>query len=78
MLQYIPIFDGQDFSKLKDWFIDIETTAEISTESGTCLAEAKSCGLTCMLICKATQRGKCWDEIKDILRLKLFYANIHT
>ena len=39
---------------------------------------AKSCGLTCMLICKATQTGKCWDEIKSILRLKLCHSNIHA
>ena len=27
---------------------------------------------------EATQTGKCWDEIKGILRLKLHNANIHT
>ena len=52
--------------------MDIETTADILTESHTCLAEAKSCGLTCTLICKAIQAGKCWDDIKGILRLKLY------
>ena len=29
-------------------------------------------------ISEATQTGKCWDEIKGILRLKLCNANIHT
>ena len=43
-----------------------------------CLAEAKSCSLTLMLIHEATQTGKCWDEIKGILRLKVCNANIHT
>ena len=76
MLQDIPTFGGQD--KLKDWFIDIETAADILTESHTHLAEANSCGLTNTLISEATQTGKCWDEIKGILRLKLCNANIHT
>ena len=38
MLQDIPIFDGQDSSKLEDWFIDIETTADILTEIHTLVA----------------------------------------
>ena len=78
MLQDIPTFDWQDSSKLEDWFIDIETTTGILTESHTCLTKAKSCGLTCTLIHKATQRRKWWDEIKGILRLKFYNANINT
>ena len=74
MLQDIPIFDGQDSSKLDDWFMDIETAADILTF----LAKAKSCSLICTLICEATQTGKCLDDIKGILRLKLCNANIHT
>ena len=70
MLQDITTFDGQDSSKLEDWFMDIETAAGILAESHTCLAEDKSCGLPCMLICEGTQIGKCWDEIKGMLRLK--------
>ena len=46
MLLDIPTFDGQDFSKLEDWFMDIETATDILTENHTCLAETKSCGLT--------------------------------
>ena len=42
MLQDIPTFDGQDFSKLEDWFMDIETAADILTASHTCLAKAKA------------------------------------
>ena len=42
------------------------------------MADAKSHGLTHMLIYEATQTGECWDEIKGILRLKLCNANIHT
>ena len=58
--------------------MDIETAANILTESHTHLAEAKSHGLTHMLIHEATQTVKCWDEIKGILRLKLCNANINT
>ena len=78
MLQDIPTFEWQDSSKLEDWFMDIEIAADILTENHTCLAEAKSCGLTHMLIHKATKTGKCSDEIKDMLRLKLHKVNIHT
>ena len=55
MLQDVPIFDGKDFSKLEDWFVVIETATDILTQSWTCLAEAKSHGLTSMLICEATK-----------------------
>ena len=41
MLQDIPTYDGHDSSKLEDWFMDIEKTAYILTESHTCLTEAK-------------------------------------
>ena len=78
ILQDIPILDRQDSSKLEDWFMDIETATGILTESHTCLTEAKSHGLTYMLIHEATQAGECWDENKGILRLKLCNANIHT
>ena len=78
ILQDIPTFDRKDSSKLDDWFIDIETAADILTESHTCLSEAKSHYLTCTLICEATQTGKCWDEIRGILRLKLCNVNIQT
>ena len=78
MLYDIPTFDGQDSSKLEDWFMDIETVTYILTESHMHLAEAKSCSLTSILICEATQTGKWWDAVKGILRLKLCNANIHT
>ena len=78
MLQDIPAFDGQDSSNLENWFMDIETIADILTESCTHLAEAKSHGLTHTLICEARQIGKCWDKIKGILRLNCCNANIHT
>ena len=49
--------------------MNLETNADILTESHTCLAEAKSCGLTHTLICEALQAEKCWDELEDILQL---------
>ena len=78
LLQDIPTFNGQDSLKLEDWFIDTETATGILTESHTSLTEAKSCDLTHTLICEAVQVGKCWDEIRGILRLKLYNVNIHT
>ena len=78
ILQNVPTFDAQDSSKLEDWFMVIETTTDILTKSCTCLAEVKSCGLACTLIHTTTQKGKYWDEIKGILRLKLCKAHIHT
>ena len=78
ILQDIPTFDRQDSSKVIDWFMDIETAADILTESHAHLTEAKSCGLTHTIICEATQTGKCWDKIKGILRLKICNANIYT
>ena len=78
LLHDIPTFNGQDTSKLEDWFMDTETTTDIFTESHTCLGEAKSHGLACTLICQALQAGKSWDEIRGFLRLKLCNANIYT
>ena len=52
------MFDGQDSSELKDWFMNIETTTDILTGSQTHLAEAKAHGLTCTLIHGTLQAGK--------------------
>ena len=40
-------------SKLEYWLMDLEIAADILSESHTCLAEAKSHGLNCSLICEA-------------------------
>ena len=40
--------------------------------------QAKSKDLTCTLISEALQLDKCWDEIKDLLHLKLCNSDIHT
>ena len=42
LLQDIPILNGQDSSQHEDWLTDIESTAELTNESRTKLAQAKS------------------------------------
>ena len=78
LIQDIPIFNGNDSTQLEDWLVDIETAADLSAESRTKLAQAKSKGLTCTLITEALTSGKCWDDIKDLLHLKLCNSDIHT
>ena len=56
--------------------MDIETAADLINESWAKLAKAKSRGSTCMLVTEAINSEKTWDEIKDLLRLKLHNANI--
>ena len=43
-LQDILILNGQDSSQLEDWLTDIETASELTNESRTKLAQAKSRG----------------------------------
>ena len=57
--------------------MDIETAADLSAESRTKLAQAKSKGLTHTLITEALNSGKCWDDIKDLLCLNLCNSDIH-
>ena len=45
--------------QLGDWLVDIETTADLSDESRTKLAQAKSKGFTHTLITEALTSGKC-------------------
>ena len=66
-LQDIPVFNGHDTTHLEDWLVDIETAADLTTESRTKLAQAKSKGLTCTLITEAIMSGHSWDDIKDLL-----------
>ena len=58
--------------------MDIETAADLTDESRTKLAQAKSKGLTCTLITEALTLGKCWEDIKDLLHLKICNLDIHT
>ena len=78
LIQDIPTFNGSDSTQLDDWLIDIETTANLMDESRTKLAQAKSKGLTCTLITETLTSGKCWEEIKDLLHLKICNSDIHT
>ena len=76
--QDITIFKGNYFTQLEDWLIDIETAADLTRESITKLAQAKSKGITHMLISEALNLDKSWDEIKDLLHLKICNLDIHT
>ena len=78
LLQDIPIINGQDSLQLEDWLTDIEAATELTNESRTKLAQAKSRGLLRTLITEALIAQKSWDEIKDSLHLKISNADIHT
>ena len=58
--------------------VDIETTPNLTDESRTKLAQAKSKGFTHTLITEAFTSGKCWEEIKDLLHLTICNSDIHT
>ena len=47
LLQDISIFMGHDTTLIEDWLVDTETAANLTVESRTKLAQAKSKGLTC-------------------------------
>ena len=78
LLHDIPILNGQDSSQLEDWLTDIETASELTGESRTKLAQAKSKGLVRTLISEALTAQKNWEEIKDSLQLKISNMDIHT
>ena len=78
LLQDITIFNGSDSSQLEDWLVDVETTADLTNESKTKLAQSKSKDLTCTLITEVLKSDKSWEEIKDLLCLKLCNLDIHT
>ena len=78
MTQGIPIFNGSNPMQLEDWLVDIETAANLTDESRTKLAQAKSKGLTGTLITEALTSGRCWEEIKDLLHLKIYNSDIPT
>ena len=78
MIQDIPIFNGSDSTQLEDWLVDIETTADLTDESRTKLAQANSKALTHTMITEDLTSGKCWEEIKDLLCLKICNSDIHT
>ena len=77
-LQDIVIFNDHDSTKWEEWLTDIETAVDLTSESLAKFAKAKSRGLTCMLVTEVINFWEKRDEIKDLLRLKLCNANIHT
>ena len=78
LLQDITIFKGNDSSQLEDWLIDVESASDLTSKSRTKLAQAKSKGLIQTLISEALSSDKNWDEIKDLLHLKICNLDIHT
>ena len=78
LLQDIAVFNEHDSTKLEKWLMDIETAADLTSESQAKHAREKSRVLTQTLIMEAINSEKTWDNIKDLLRLKLCNANIHT
>ena len=78
LLQDIAIFNEYDSTKLEDWLMDIETAADLTSESQAKLSKAKSRGLTCTSVMDAIDSDKSWEELKDLLQLKLCNARIHT
>ena len=58
--------------------MDIETTTDPTNESQAKIAKANLRGLNHTLVTEAINPDKSWEEIKDLLRLKLCNANIHT
>ena len=78
LIQDISTFNGSNSTQLEDWLVDIETAANLTHESRTKLAQAKSKGLTYTLITEALTSDQCWEEIKDLLRLKICNSDIHT
>ena len=70
--------NGSDLTQLENWLTDIETAVNLTDESRTKLAQAKSKGLMHTLVTEAITPGKNWEEIKDSLHLKLCNSNIHT
>ena len=78
LIQDIPTFNGSDSTQLENWLVDIETAANLTDDCRTELAQAKSKGLTCTLITETLTSGKCWEDIKDLLHLKICNSDIHT
>ena len=67
LLQDVTILNGNDSSQLDYWLTDIETASELTGESRTTLAQAKSRGLVRTLISEALTLNKAWEDIKDSL-----------
>ena len=79
LLQDIPTLNGQDSSQLEDWLIDIKMASELTGESRTKIAQAKSKGLVRTLISEALTAQNTWEELKDppITNIKHGYSHIN-
>ena len=71
LLQDITVFNEYNSTKLEDWLMDIERAANLTKESQAKLAKAKSRGLILTFFMEAINSDKTWEEIKDLLQLKL-------
>ena len=78
LLQDTPVFNEHDTTHVEDWLVDIETAADLTADSRTKLAQAKSNGIKHTLITEAIASGKSWGDIKDLLQLKLCNYDIYT
>ena len=76
LVQAVPNFNGNNSTQLEIWLVDIETAANLSTESRTKLAQAKSKGLTHTSITDSLTLGKCWDDTNDFLCLTICNSDI--
>ena len=63
---------------MEDWLLDIETAADLTSENRARFTKAKSQGLIGTLVTEVISSNRSLDEIKDLLRLKLCNADIHT
>ena len=76
--QDIAFFNEHDPTKLEEWLMDIETEVDLRSESRATLTKVKLRGLRHTLVTEAINSNTSWDEIKDLLQLKLCNADIHT
>ena len=77
LLQDIPTLNGNDSSQFEHWLTDIETASELTGESRTKIAQAKSRGLVRKLILDALTVHKTWEEIKDSLLKNMQFQHSH-
>ena len=78
LIQDIPVFNEHDSTKLEDWLLHIETTADLTSKSRARLTKAKSQGLMHTLVTEVISSNRSRDEIKDLLRMKFCNADILT
>ena len=70
LLQDTSIYTGHDTTLVEDWLVDIESAADLTSESRIKLAQAKSKGLTHSLITEAITSGKSWGGYQGFIVIK--------